>query len=139
MDKKGIVKEFFKGDKKRIAAVVLLVAGLLLMLFSSKVGSTESAAEDSLSKYKRELEKDLSELCSSIDGVGRCEVRITFSEGERVEYRGTNKVSETPPKVLGVSIVCDGGGRADVRAAITECMVALFDIGANRVAVARRS
>ena len=139
MDKKGIVKELFKGDKKRIATVVLLVAGLLLMLFSSKVGSTESAAEDSLSKYKRELEKDLSELCSSIDGVGRCEVRITFSEGERVEYRGTNKVSETPPKVLGVSIVCDGGGRADVRAAITECMVALFDIGANRVAVARRS
>ena len=138
MDKKGIVKELFKGDKKRIATVVLLVAGLLLMLFSSKVGSTESAAEDSLSKYKRELEKDLSELCSSIDGVGRCEVRITFSEGERVEYRGTNKVSETPPKVLGVSIVCDGGGRADVRAAITECMVALFDIGANRVAVARR-
>ena len=138
MDKKGIVKELFKGDKKRRATVVLLVAGLLLMLFSSKVGSTESAAEDSLSKYKRELEKDLSELCSSIDGVGRCEVRITFSEGERVEYRGTNKVSETPPKVLGVSIVCDGGGRADVRAAITECMVALFDIGANRVAVARR-
>ena len=139
MDKKGIIKELFKGDKKRIATVVLLVAGLLLMLFSSKVGSTESAAEDSLSKYKRELEKDLSELCSSIDGVGRCEVRVTFSEGERVEYRGTNKVSETPPKVLGVSVVCDGGGRADVRAAITECMVALFDIGANRVAVARRS
>ena len=131
--------ELLKGDKRKILTVVLLAAGLLLMLFSSKVGSTESAAENSLSKYKRELEKDLSELCSSIDGVGRCEVRITFSEGERVEYRGTNKVSETPPKVLGVSIVCDGGGRADVRAAITECMVALFDIGANRVAVARRS
>ena len=131
--------ELLKGDKRKILTVVLLAAGLLLMLFSSKVGSTESAAEDSLSKYKRELEKDLSELCSSIDGVGRCEVRVTFSEGERVEYRGTNKVSETPPKVLGVSVVCDGGGRADVRAAITECMVALFDIGANRVAVVKRS
>lgn len=131
--------ELLKGDKRKILTVVLLAAGLLLMLFSSKVGSTESAAEDSLSKYKRELEKDLSELCSSIDGVGRCEVRVTFSEGERVEYRGTNKVSETPPKVLGVTVVCDGGGRADVRAAITECMVALFDIGANRIAVERRS
>ena len=131
--------ELLKGDKRKILTVVLLAAGLLLMLFSSKVGSTESAAEDSLSKYKRELEKDLSELCSSIDGVGRCEVRVTFSEGERVEYRGTNKVSETPPKVLGVTVVCDGGGRADVRAAITECMVALFDIGANRVAVVKRS
>ena len=140
MDKKSRLFEFFKGDKKRIVTAVLLVVGLLLMLFSSRIGREETAlAEDSLTKYRRELEEDLSELCSSIDGVGRCEVRVTFSEGARVEYKGTNKVSEQPPKVLGVSIVCDGGGRADVRAAVTECMIALFDIGANRVAVARRS
>ena len=140
MDRKEKLREFIKGDKKRILTVVLLVLGLLLMLFSTRLGKSESRVdEDSLAKYRRELEADLSELCSSIEGAGRCEVRVTFSEGARVEYKGTSKVCETPPKVQGISVVCDGGARADVRAAITECLTAMFDIGANRVAVVRRS
>lgn len=131
--------EFIKGDKRKILIAVLLALGLILMLFSGRGGKETAGEEDTLAKYKRELEEDLSELCSSIDGVGRCEVRVTFSEGARVEYKGASKVCETPPKVQGVSIVCDGGAKADVRAAITDCITAMFDIGANRVAVAKRS
>ena len=130
--------EFIRGDKRKILIAVLLALGLILMLFSGRGGNETAGEEDTLAKYKRELEEDLSELCSSIDGVGRCEVRVTFSEGARVEYKGTSKVCETPPKVQGVSIVCDGGAKADVRAAITNCITAMFDIGANRVAVAKR-
>ena len=139
MDKKARLLEFLNGDKKRLLTVVLLVLGLLLMIFSTRLGKEEgTAVVDSLEEYRRELEADLSELCSSIEGAGRCEVRVTFSEGARVEYKGSSKVCETPPKVLGVSVVCDGGARADVRAAITECLTAMFNIGANRVAVAKR-
>lgn len=130
--------EFIKGDKRKILIAALLALGLILMLFSARDGTETEDGADTLAKYKRELEEDLSELCSSIDGVGRCEVRVTFSEGARAEYKGTSKVSETPPKVQGVSIVCDGGAKADVRAAITNCITAMFDIGANRVAVAKR-
>ena len=140
MDKGARLLEFFKGDKRRILTAVLLVFGLLLMVLSASGGRNESTVgEDSLAKYKRELEQELSELCSSIEGVGRCEVRVSFSEGARVEYKGTSKVCETPPKVQGITVVCDGGARSDVRAAITECLVAMFDIGANRVAVVKRS
>lgn len=131
--------ELLKGDKRKILTVVLLAAGLILMLLSARGENDATGEEGTLEKYKRALEEDLSELCSSIDGVGRCEVRVTFSEGARIEYRGTAKVSETPPKVQGVSVVCDGGARADVRAAVTDCITAMFDIGANRVAVVKRS
>ena len=137
-NKNGIL-EGLKGNKKKLLTVALLVLGCLLMLFSRVKGGSEENGGDSLSEYKHELEGELTDLLSSIEGVGRCEVKISFSEGERIEYRGTSKISETPPRVLGVSVVCDGGGRADVRAAITECLTALFDIGANRVAVVKRN
>ena len=62
-------------------------------------------------------------------------MRVSFSEGERSEYRGTNKISESPPKVLGITVIAEGGGKSEVKSALTECMTALFDIGSNRVAV----
>ena len=127
-----------KGDKKKLVALLLLAVGLLLILFSPSSRSEKEEngnASSSLSEYKRELEEDLSELCSSIEGAGKCRVSVSFSEGAKAEYRGTNKISETPPKVLGITVIAEGGDRADVKTALTECMTSMFDIKRNRVAV----
>ena len=135
------MNEFFKGiigDKKRLYMILAAVLGVLLVALSlagDKNSDKESRSIDSLTEYKQNLESELSELCSSIDGAGRCVVRVSFAEGVKTEYKGTNKVSETPPRVLGITVVSDGGGSAEVRNAITECMTAMFGIGANRVAV----
>lgn len=127
-----------KGDKKKLLAVLLAVFGMLLILFSAP-GKSEKKEEEqgsvSLSEYKKELEEDLSELCSSVSGAGKCRVSVSFSDGAKTEYRGTNKISETPPKVLGITVIADGGDKPEVRAALTECMTSMFDIKANRVAV----
>jgi len=126
-----------KNDKKRLFILIFYALGIILILLSSVSGTKKENTESggSLSEYKRELERELSELCSSVEGAGKCRVSVSLADGGKSEYRGTAKISETPPRVLGVTIVAEGGGSYEVRAALTECMTAMFDIKANRVAV----
>ena len=60
---------------------------------------------------------------------------ITFERGEERTYKGSQIIETKPPRVLGVSVLCEGGASDRVRAEITEMLCALFDIGANRVSV----
>ena len=60
---------------------------------------------------------------------------VTFSRGEENTYKGSKLTESRPPEVLGVTVVCDGGDNATVRARLTEMLSALFGIGSNRIAV----
>lgn len=125
---------FFKGKKKIALILVLVSLGLMLVALSS-VSSPNESEPAGLSEYKEELEKRLEKLCSEVDGVGRCSVMVTFSRGEENTYKGSQLTESKPPRVLGVTVVCDGGESAAVRARLSQMLCALFDIGANRVAV----
>lgn len=125
---------FFKGKKKIALILVLVSLGLMLVALSS-VSSPNESEQAGLSEYKEELEKRLEKLCSEVDGVGRCSVMVTFSRGEENTYKGSQLTESKPPRVLGVTVVCDGGESAAVRARLSQMLCALFDIGANRVAV----
>ena len=126
--------EAFKG-KKKIALILLLVSlGLMLIAISSMDAGLEADSND-LSEYKEALEKRLEKLCSEVDGVGKCTVMVTFLRGEENTYKGSQLIESKPPEVLGVTVVCDGGDSAQVKARISQMLCALFDIGANRVAV----
>ncbi len=127
-----IIKGIFS-DKKRLVLVLLALMGMMLIFIPS---DREKAAEEStLSEYKLAAEEELAELCSSIEGVGRCRVQVSFAEGESFKYSGGKMVSTAPPRILGVTVVCDGGDDDSVRKAISDCMTALYDIGSNRVCV----
>lgn len=125
---------FFKGKKRFTFILILLSVGLLLVALSS-VNKTEVTDSAGLSEYKEELEERLERLCSEVDGVGRCTVMVTFSRGEENTYKGSKLTESRPPEVLGVTVVCDGGDNAAVRARLTEMLSALFGIGSNRIAV----
>ena len=135
----GSITAFIKENKKRAIPLALLIFGVLLLIISvSREGSTAEGTDGTLSEYKAELEEELSALCSSISGVGRCEVSVSFAEGAHLEYKGTVLIGTTPPRVLGVTVICDGGRDPTVCEAISRMMRALFDVGANRVAVLPR-
>lgn len=124
---------FFAADKKRAVAIVAAVIGIMLILLSS-VGSAERGASES--DYGAEaLESEVEEMLSSIRGVGKCRVKISFVTGERLEYKSGEIVCREPPRVLGVSVVCEGGDTAEVRRAVYDAIEALFDIGSNRISV----
>lgn len=134
MKKTTDIIAYLKADKKRIFALLAAILGIALILFSGGEKKSEGGSS-TLSEYKEELEEELTELCSSIDGVGKCKVTVTFSEGESVEYKGSNVTRQEPPKVMGVTVICEGGDELHVKREISECMTALFDIGSNRVCV----
>ena len=131
------LKILFK-EKYRLIFVVLVAAvGVALVLFSlggAKEEETEKSSQ-SLAEYKAELEKELESACSSIRGVGRCEVIVTFSRGAENTYKGTNLIESKPPEVMGVSVICEGADSDEVRAGIVGMMSSLFSIGTNRVSV----
>lgn len=128
-------KEFFK-NKKTLLLCVVLIFGVAFLVISPDSDKNEVVAENTdLSQYKAELESELENICSSVEGVGKCRVIVTFERGAENTYKGSALVESKPPRVMGVSIVCKGADSSAVRAKLIEMMTSLFDIGSNRVSV----
>lgn len=134
------VLSFLRGSRRGRRVLLLLLLGLLLLLLSTVLSSREEEAQEvSLQTYRAELEGQVATLCTSVEGVGRCQVMITFSAGEQVTYRGTVRTGSTPPQVDGVCVVCDGGDSVRVRSELSGVIAALFGIGENRIHVSKMS
>lgn len=131
------VKDYAQKNKGSVLLFALLILGVFLLIFSSASAPETEAQENtqSLEEYKARLEEELSAVCSSVSGVGRCKVTVTFERGEEKIYKGSSVIETRPPKVLGVTVVCKGADSDKVRSEIIDMMSALFDIGTNRIAV----
>lgn len=130
------VLDFFKKTPGLARMGVLLLLGVALLLFAGGTEKKEKESDSSdLSAYGEAMEKRLESLCSQVAGVGRAEVMITFASGEQIEYRGSTQIGTSPPEVLGVTVLCTGGGSVEVRAALSEMLGALLGIGASRICV----
>ena len=128
---------FIKGNKKIFTVGAFILLGVILIFASSLSdgdgGQTKS--EITLDEYKARLEEDIADLCRDVEGVGRCRVFITLERGEQNSYKGSMLMETKPPKVLGVTVVCRGADSDYVRCELTEMLCALFDVGANRIAI----
>ena len=130
------VKKFLKENKKARNVLTIFLIGVALVLFSGlALGGGETVKEYTLDEYKAKLEKSISELCSEVEGVGRCRVFITFERGESNVYKGSTVTEVKPPKVLGISVICDGAESDCVKRDIKEMLSSLFAVGSNRIAV----
>lgn len=128
---------FIKENKNIKKAAILVAVGIILIFISSSLGgeTAEKTSELTLDEYKARLEEDIASICSDVDGVGKCRVFITLERGEQNTYKGSSVIETKPPKVLGVTVVCRGADSDCVRGELTDMLTALFDIGANRVAI----
>jgi hypothetical protein len=81
------------------------------------------------------MEEELEKLCSSLDGVGKCKVKVSFSSGAESSYKNGKLVETKPPKILGVAVACRGADSPRVRQALCELFTSLYDIPSNRVAI----
>ena len=123
----------FPKNKKTVLIIGLVVFGLLLSL--SFGGEDAKQEPETLIEYKDMMEAELEKLCSSIDGVGKCSVTLSFSKGAESSYK-SGKLTETkPPKILGVAVACRGADSTRVRQSLSELFTSLFDIPSNRVAI----
>lgn len=150
--------------------VIMGVVGIVLILLS-EIDFTPAKPKQDLSSndyvsYVNNLDKELTEIISNIDGVGNCKVMITLkntsesvyakntenslSDGsssqndEYVIYNGENGDSplllkENFPAIEGVAVVCSGGDNVKIQEQIKKCVSALFNISSNRISVSKIS
>ena len=155
---KDAINFMLKSDGKR--AKIIVAMGLV----ANDNKTTEDETSFDYSQYSDETKKQLTNIVSSIDGVGDCEVMITFeyssenvyatdSENKNDENSQSNKdeyvlydsqsgekallIKEKYPTVQGVSVVCSGGDNVEVREAVINTVTSLFNISANRVSVSK--
>ena len=153
------------GKNRTSLAVVVGVLAMLLLLLSELLpgGTTQKVAASAaqtatVSQYQAQLEQQLEELISQLQGAGHTTVMVTLSTGEETVYavdtqtgdmqqqethvllQDGSALAETTylPQVCGAAVVCDGGGDIRVAAQITELVRALLDLSANRIVVAQR-
>ena len=145
---------------KVIIYVILIIGMVLLTLPSFTVGEKKDIKkknEFSISGRDRELK----EILSEIEGVGKCEVMVTYrdskeyiiakdisvSEGgseEKNVITGSGSgekpfiVKEKLPAVLGVVVVCEGGGDIKIRNDVADAVCALCGIAKNKVKVFKK-
>ena len=109
----------------RILIIILLGVGLLLLTVGGREKSEENTA------YTPDEEARLAELCSSLSGVGKCRVFIAYEE------RTVSYSSRTEKVIVGVAVICEGGGNDSVKARLTSLIDSLYGIGANRIRIDR--
>ena len=111
-----------------------------------------SPTEDTLAQYQAYLEARIRTLCQSVDGVENVSVFVSFSQsfesvyateqtehGEEYVILGSGAsasallLTQSPPKIDGIGIVCTGGGNAAVRRELTSLLSATFRLPSNRI------
>ena len=108
--------------------------------------------------YEAALTKKIEDICSKVKGAGEVSVAVTLdgsfksvlvqnlesNDGtQRREYvlvgSGSSEsavtVGYSPPKILGIGIVCEGGDSARVRKEIIALVSATFDLPSNKIYV----
>ena len=136
-------------EKQRVNLLVLMgLAGLVLLAFS--------AVQETAADYAAQLESRLTSLIRRVDGAGDTAVMVTLESGSESVYAtdtdrdggsthvllgsgGADGLVETvqTPRVLGVAVVCEGGGTAAVQNRVTALVEALTGVGANHITVAK--
>ena len=107
-------------------------------------------AED-IDAYIAALESKIAGLCDSVDGVSRVSVAVSLESGYQRVYarddesyilvgsgasQGAVYLTEKPPAIGGIGIVCAGGGDPIIRARLIGLLSAAYGIGANKIFIA---
>ena len=145
------------------------LAGVLLIALSEWLpadDSSEALVTVSEQQVEQALERRLTDLLSSVAGVGRCQVMVTLESGAQTVYAADTRVTEDSegrsedtsflwvesatgpvglrlteiqPTVKGVVVVCAGGGDPAVCQQVAEVVTTAFHISERRVCVVKQN
>lgn len=147
-----------------IIGIALGVLFLLLGsgIFEQVPKDTETTGQYDEAAYEYELTEKIRNICSCVRGAGNVSVAVkldgsfkaVYAQNSEIGFSGgsnTHKseyvfvgggssecavlIGYSPPEILGVGIVCDGGGNASVRAEIIALVSATFDLPTNKIYV----
>ncbi len=124
--------------------------------------STEPGAEvRAVEEYRLALERRVADITAEVAGAGSVSVVVTLEGGYEYVYAYDKKVTvggesttyitvgsgddeslvflcERAPAIVGIGVVCSGGGNITVRQEIIALLSAAFDVPTNKIYVAGR-
>ena len=148
--------EKLRKNKKLWMIIFCAALGIGLILLSNNNeesnGSVKSDNE-ALAAYTREVEEKIYELCSRVKGVSDVSVAVSFESGFETVYarkyddgelvvvgsgssKSAVKVTEKPPMIGGIGVVCRGGGDPIVQKRLLDLLSAAFGISSNKIYIA---
>lgn len=150
------------GEKKALPRTVLLLGGVVLgvalLIMGNARSDSANGTEASVSvpaemeEYARALEEKICRFCEQVEGVGEASVTVSLESGYRRVYaqddssyvlvgsgasRGTVYLTEEPPEIGGIAVVCTGGGDPTVCRRLVGLLSAAYGIGANKIYIAQ--
>ncbi len=123
--------------------LALAAVGILLLLLPRAVRGEEAAVSAEVRDWQSEiarLETKAANLCSRVAGVGEVTVAISLAQGIEYVYaegegisRQALLVTERPPQISGIGVVCTGGDDPTVVETLVSLLSAAFGVGTNRI------
>ena len=116
----------------------------------------------SLLEYTQQLEESIEKLCAGVSGVSEVRVAVTLENGFEYVYatdsevksdglteykyitvgsgsrEGTVYITEKPPKIGGVGVVCKGGDNAEVQRKLISLISAAYNVSSNKIYIIGR-
>lgn len=159
------VKSMKKSGKLAIALVGILIGALLLFWGNRAKDTADAtpdvpaeASVRSVEEYRADLETRMETICARVAGVGEVDVVVTLAGGFEYVYATDKKttasgestsyvtvgsgssetlvyITEKPPAIVGIGVVCAGGMDATVRQEVTALLSAAFGVGSNKIYV----
>jgi len=154
MDLKSYISELKRNGKLKFL-IIILIAGIVLLILgvraqkSDTAKGSESAETVSISEYEIQLEEKIKRLCERVDGVSDVTVALSLEGGYEYVYAidgsedyvlvgsGNDEsgmfLGQKSPEILGVGIVCRGGGDPKIQRELLLLISAACGIGTNKI------
>ena len=148
-----------------LGVLLLIFGGDFSNLFGGKGDTEQSPDEItdgpdrmSMESYRTAIEARVCDICSRVDGVGKVYAVVNLAGGFEYVYAtdiknssggassqyivigsGDNErvvyLSEKVPEILGIGVVCEGGGDIEVKKEVTALLCAAFGLGSHKIYV----
>lgn len=153
------IKEKFNKSNKRQVVIIILIIGFILIVGLYFLSSKQEKTNDTgFNDYVKNIEENLSDILSKIEGAGKVSVMITVSETNETilaskttetEINGKITVEKTPitvngktitvkesfPKVTGVLIVAEGANNINVINKLLTATMSVIDVDKNKIEI----
>jgi stage III sporulation protein AG len=145
---KGIFSKFKNGGRLWLIVMCGFLGITLLLYGGTEDKKKEVEEDDRLTAYAERVEEKLTELCSKVEGVKNVSVAVSFESGFEYVYatdgdktltvgngasESAVRVTEKPPAISGVGVVCSGGGSPSVQKRLIELISAAYGISSNKI------
>lgn len=122
-----------EGGGKKLPLLLLLcgAVGAVLLLLGGEQGwkpggkTDGGKAQDDPEAVSEAAKEELSNLLSSIEGVGKVKIHLTIASAP----------PDSKQKLQGIAVLCEGGGDPVIQKRIIGLLSALYGLGSHRIYV----